>query len=279
MPAGFSTPSDSTTSSPAARRAPTSRRGHTRWRTASAGEASPSTRSAAPSSSRRSSTSATIHATRSRSRLQTHLHEPLLRDLWQLLSSLAGGRGRRWRSCSWGASACVCGASRRVCPTRTTPTRPIWYRARSRMFEHGLNPHYFANPPAYTYLLHYLFALAYGGKTGVQHAFALHPDHLYTLARAGAAVLGAAALWLLVCDRCAPCLAAASACSRRPSRRSRFYPSSTPTSRSTTCPRWRRSRCRCWGPPVYYLRAAGATICWRASAWALPARASTRPGS
>src|ERR1700737_39653 len=40
------------------------------------------------------------------------------------------------------------------------------------MFEHGLNPHYFANPPAFTYLLHYLFALPYGGQAGVAHPFA-----------------------------------------------------------------------------------------------------------
>ena len=36
------------------------------------------------------------------------------------------------------------------------------------MFEHhSLNPHYFANPPALTYLLHYLFAVWYGGASGV----------------------------------------------------------------------------------------------------------------
>jgi hypothetical protein len=65
------------------------------------------------------------------------------------------------------------------------------------MFGHDLNPHYFANPPAFTYVLHYLFAIAYGGKAGVHHAFALHPADVYTLARVAAAVLGVAALWLL----------------------------------------------------------------------------------
>jgi hypothetical protein len=64
------------------------------------------------------------------------------------------------------------------------------------MFAHGLNPHYFANPPAYTYLLHVLFAIAYGGKHGVLHAFALHPASVYTLARVAAATLGVAAVWL-----------------------------------------------------------------------------------
>jgi 4-amino-4-deoxy-L-arabinose transferase-like glycosyltransferase len=66
------------------------------------------------------------------------------------------------------------------------------------MFAEGtLNPHYFANPPAYTYVLHYLFALAYGGASGVQHAFDAHPADVYTLARVAAAVLGTIALWLL----------------------------------------------------------------------------------
>ncbi|HKH79694.1 MAG TPA: glycosyltransferase family 39 protein [Solirubrobacteraceae bacterium] len=65
------------------------------------------------------------------------------------------------------------------------------------MFGHSLNPEYFANPPAYTYVLHYLFALAYGGTAGVQHAIAAHPADVYTLARVAAAVLGTVALWLL----------------------------------------------------------------------------------
>jgi 4-amino-4-deoxy-L-arabinose transferase-like glycosyltransferase len=65
------------------------------------------------------------------------------------------------------------------------------------MFGHGLNPHYFANPPAYTYVLHYVFALAYGGTAGVRRAIATHPTGVYTLARVVAALLGTLALWLL----------------------------------------------------------------------------------
>jgi hypothetical protein len=66
------------------------------------------------------------------------------------------------------------------------------------MFARGsLNPHYFANPPAFSYLLHYLFALSYGGGAGVERTFERHPAELYTLARIAAAVLGTAALWLL----------------------------------------------------------------------------------
>ena len=67
-----------------------------------------------------------------------------------------------------------------------------------RMFTDGsLNPHYFANPPAFTYLLHYLFALWLGGGAGVLRAWQLHPQELYTLGRVAAALLGTAALWLL----------------------------------------------------------------------------------
>ena len=66
------------------------------------------------------------------------------------------------------------------------------------MFQKGtLNPHYFANPPAFTYLLHLLFGLWYGGASGAVHALALHPEGVYTLARVAAALLGTVALWLL----------------------------------------------------------------------------------
>jgi Dolichyl-phosphate-mannose-protein mannosyltransferase len=65
------------------------------------------------------------------------------------------------------------------------------------MFGHSLNPHYFANPPGFTYVLHYLFAIAYGGTNGVRHAFAHDPTGVYTLSRVAAAVLGVIALWLL----------------------------------------------------------------------------------
>jgi Dolichyl-phosphate-mannose-protein mannosyltransferase len=66
------------------------------------------------------------------------------------------------------------------------------------MFQKGtLNPHYFANPPAFTYLLHYVFDAYYGGATGTMHALALHPEGVYTLARVIAALLGTGSLWLL----------------------------------------------------------------------------------
>ncbi len=67
-----------------------------------------------------------------------------------------------------------------------------------RMFEEGtLNPHYFANPPAFTYLLHFLFAAWYGGAGGTVHAYRHDPESVYALARVAAAVLGTLAVWLL----------------------------------------------------------------------------------
>jgi hypothetical protein len=66
------------------------------------------------------------------------------------------------------------------------------------MFAKGmLNPHYFANPPALTYVLHVLFDVWYGGSHGVVRAFALRSSDVYTLARVAVAVLGTMALWLL----------------------------------------------------------------------------------
>jgi 4-amino-4-deoxy-L-arabinose transferase-like glycosyltransferase len=60
-----------------------------------------------------------------------------------------------------------------------------------------LNPHYFANPPGLTYLLHALFALWYGGYAGVTRQAAAHPGDVYLLARVAVAVLGVLAVWLL----------------------------------------------------------------------------------
>ncbi len=65
------------------------------------------------------------------------------------------------------------------------------------MFTLGWNPHYFANPPAFTDLLHILFAVWFGGRAGVSHAFATDPTAVFTLARVSAALLGTLAVWLL----------------------------------------------------------------------------------
>ncbi|HEY7933741.1 MAG TPA: glycosyltransferase family 39 protein [Solirubrobacteraceae bacterium] len=65
------------------------------------------------------------------------------------------------------------------------------------MFGHSLNPEYFANPPALTYLLHFLLAVWFGGAGAVGHAYAAHPAEVWILARASVAVLGTLAVWLL----------------------------------------------------------------------------------
>ncbi len=65
------------------------------------------------------------------------------------------------------------------------------------MFGHSLNPHYFENPPAFTYLLHVLFAVWFGGGAGAAHAYGVHPADVYIVGRASAAVLGTLAIWLL----------------------------------------------------------------------------------
>jgi hypothetical protein len=66
------------------------------------------------------------------------------------------------------------------------------------LFGHGWNPHhYFNNPPAFTYLLHVVYAVWFGGRSGVYHAYATDPTQVYVVARVTAALLGTAAVWLL----------------------------------------------------------------------------------
>jgi hypothetical protein len=65
------------------------------------------------------------------------------------------------------------------------------------MFGHSLNPGYFINPPAYTYLLHVAFWAWWGGREAIGNAFATDPGTAFTLARAISAVLGAAAVGFL----------------------------------------------------------------------------------
>jgi hypothetical protein len=105
---------------------------------------------------------------------------------WPLLSAvLAGGLGLRL----WGVNEGL--------PYAYNTDEADHFVPRAvHMFAHGLNPHYFANPPGFTYLLHLLFALAYGGGHGALREFALHPSSVYTLSRVTAAVLGVVALWL-----------------------------------------------------------------------------------
>ena len=63
-------------------------------------------------------------------------------------------------------------------------------------FSHDLNPQYFLNPPAYSYLLHIVFELWFGSGDAVARAFANDPTRVYVVARVVAAVLGTVSVWL-----------------------------------------------------------------------------------
>jgi hypothetical protein len=65
------------------------------------------------------------------------------------------------------------------------------------LFGHGWNPHYFVNPPAYTYLLHVVFDVWFGGRAGVAKALTTNPTEVFVVARLTAAVVGTVAVWLL----------------------------------------------------------------------------------
>ena len=70
-------------------------------------------------------------------------------------------------------------------------------------FSGDFNPHYFINPPAFSYLLHAVFAFWYGSgwpfHTGAQvsDALAIHTSGIFTLARVTSAVLGVGAVALV----------------------------------------------------------------------------------
>ncbi len=65
------------------------------------------------------------------------------------------------------------------------------------LFGHDWDPNYYVNPPAYTYLMHILLGLGYGGRAGVSNAFAADPTGIWLLGRIVAGVLGTVAVWLL----------------------------------------------------------------------------------
>jgi hypothetical protein len=63
-------------------------------------------------------------------------------------------------------------------------------------FSHDLNPHYFLNPPAYSYLLHVVFELWFGSADAATRTYTTDPTAVYVVARVVAAVLGTVAVWL-----------------------------------------------------------------------------------
>jgi hypothetical protein len=64
-------------------------------------------------------------------------------------------------------------------------------------FGHDLNPHYFLNPPAYSYLLYIVFELWFGSADAVRHLYTTDPTAVFVVARVVAAVLGTAAVLLV----------------------------------------------------------------------------------
>jgi uncharacterized protein (TIGR03382 family) len=65
------------------------------------------------------------------------------------------------------------------------------------LFGHSWNPNYFVNPPAYTYLLHVVFAVWFGGREGVSASYAADPTEVFYVARVVSAACGTVAVWLL----------------------------------------------------------------------------------
>jgi len=65
------------------------------------------------------------------------------------------------------------------------------------MYGHALHPDYFVNPPAFTYLLHFVFTVWFGGREGVSETFAADPTQVWIVARVTTAVLGTLSVWLL----------------------------------------------------------------------------------
>jgi Dolichyl-phosphate-mannose-protein mannosyltransferase len=66
-----------------------------------------------------------------------------------------------------------------------------------RFFDAGLNPGYFLNPPGYSELLYALYAVWFGGRDAVAHAYATDPSEVFLLARVTVALFGTVAVWLL----------------------------------------------------------------------------------
>lgn len=64
-------------------------------------------------------------------------------------------------------------------------------------FKGTLNPEYFINPPAYSYVLHAAFSVWFGGREGASQAYATDPTEIFTLARVITALIGIAALAVL----------------------------------------------------------------------------------
>jgi hypothetical protein len=65
------------------------------------------------------------------------------------------------------------------------------------LFGHDWDPNYYVNPPAYTYLVHLVLGVWYGGRAGVSNSFAADPTQIWIISRTISAILGTIAVWLL----------------------------------------------------------------------------------
>ncbi len=65
------------------------------------------------------------------------------------------------------------------------------------LFGHDWDPNYYVNPPAYTYLVHLVLGVWYGGRAGVSSSFATDPTQIWVISRTLSALLGTLAVWLL----------------------------------------------------------------------------------
>jgi hypothetical protein len=63
-------------------------------------------------------------------------------------------------------------------------------------FQSGYNPDYYSNPPGLSYLLHLVFAVWFGGESGVLDAWSSRPSDVYLVARYTSAILGTLAVLL-----------------------------------------------------------------------------------
>jgi len=65
------------------------------------------------------------------------------------------------------------------------------------MFRGDLNPHYFVNPPGFTYAIHLLLRVRFGSADDVWDAYAADPGDVLVVGRIAAALLGVSAVWLV----------------------------------------------------------------------------------
>lgn len=65
------------------------------------------------------------------------------------------------------------------------------------MFRGDLNPHYFVNPPGFTYATHLLLWLRFGGADQVWSAYSSDPGSVIIVGRVASALLGVSSVWLI----------------------------------------------------------------------------------